>query len=187
MHTKEQRLTSALKKGDTSALAKIIDGYAGYVCAVIRNFSRGAFTEEDIDEICSDVFFGLWEHREGLDAELGLKAYLSAIARNAVKNRFRSAKPPTVDIEELEIADNFSVEYKAELNELMRELNSLIKALPDEEREIFMRFCFYGQKSSEIAAIMDMAEGTVRSRLSRTRAKLRGELKNRGFDYEEIF
>lgn len=187
MYTKEQRLAAALKKGDTSALAKIIDGYAGYVCAVIRNFSRGAFTEEDIDELCGDVFFGLWEHREGIDVELGLKAYLSAISRNAVKNRFRSAKPPTVDIEELELADDFSVEYKAELNELMRELDSLIKALSDEDREIFMRFYFYGQKSSEIAIIMDTAEGTVRSRLSRTRAKLREELRNRGFDYEELF
>lgn len=187
MYTKEQRLAAALKKGDTAALAKIVDGYAGYVCAVIRNFSRGVFSEEDIDEICGDVFFGLWEHREGLDVEFGLKAYLSAIARNAVKNRFRSAKPPTVDIEELELADDLSVEHKAELNELMRELDGLIKALSDEEREIFMRFYFYGQKSSEIALIMDTAEGTVRSRLSRTRAKLREELRNRGFDYEELF
>ncbi|MCM1167017.1 MAG: sigma-70 family RNA polymerase sigma factor [Lachnospiraceae bacterium] len=187
MHTKEQRLAKALKKGDEAALGKIIDGYAGYVCAVIRNFSRGAFTEEDIDEICSDVFFSLWEHREGLDEELGLKAYLSATARNAVKNRFRSAKPAAVDIDELELADGFSVERKAELNELMRELDKLIKALPDEEREIFMRFYFYGQKSSEIAEITDTAEGTVRSRLSRTRAKLREELRSRGFDYEELF
>ena len=69
----------------------------------------------------------------------------------------------------------------------MRELDGLIKSLPDEDREIFMRFYFYGQKSSEIALITDMAEGTVRSRLSRTRAKLREELRNRGFDYEEIF
>ena len=137
MHTKEQRLAAALKKGDTAALAKIIDSYAGYVCAVIRNFSRGTFTEEDIDE--------------------------------------------------LELADDLSVEYKAELGELMRELDGLIKSLPDEDREIFMRFYFYGQKSSEIALITDMAEGTVRSRLSRTRAKLREELRNRGFDYEEIF
>lgn len=187
MHTKEQRLAAALKKGDTAALAKIIDSYAGYVCAVIRNFSRGTFTEEDIDEICSDVFYGLWEHRAELDVEYGLKAYLSAIARNAVKNRFRSARPPTVDIDELELADDLSVEYKAELGELMRELDGLIKSLPDEDREIFMRFYFYGQKSSEIALITDTAEGTVRSRLSRTRAKLREELRNRGFDYEEIF
>lgn len=187
MHTKEQRLAAALKKGDTAALGKIIDGYAGYVCAVIRNFSRGYFSEEDIDELCGDVFFGLWEHREGLDSEIGLKAYLSAIARNAVKNRFRSAKPPTVDIDELELDDGSSVERQAELNEVMRELDSLIKALPDEDREIFMRFYFYGQKSSEIALIMDTAEGTVRSRLSRTRAKLREELRNRGFDYEGFF
>lgn len=187
MHTKEQRLAAALKKGDTAALAKIIDGYANYVCAVIRNFSRGAFAEDKIDEICNDVFFGLWEHRAGLDVELGLKAYLSAISRNAVKNRFRSAKPPPADIEELDIADDLSIEYKVELNELMRVLDELIKALSDEEREIFMRFYFYGQRSSEIASITNTAEGTVRSRLSRTRAKLRGELRNRGFDYEEIF
>ncbi|MDE7362848.1 MAG: sigma-70 family RNA polymerase sigma factor [Oscillospiraceae bacterium] len=187
MHTKEQRLAEALKRDDTSALAKIIDGYAGYVCAVIRNFSRGAFSEEDIDEICSDVFYGLWEHRGGLDAELGLKAYLSAMARNAVKNRFRSVKPPMENLDELEISDGTSIEEKAELNELMRELDSLIKALSDEEREIFMRFYFYGQKSSEIALIMNMAEGTVRSKLSRTRAKLREEFRNRGVGYEEIF
>ena len=116
MHTKEQRLAAALKKGDTAALAKIIDGYAGYVCAVIRNFSRGhhpgsgAFTEEDIDELCGDVFFGLWEHREGIDVELGLKAYLSAIARNAVKNRVRSSKPPLESLDELEISDGTSIE-----------------------------------------------------------------------------
>lgn len=187
MHTKEQRLAEALRRGDTSALAEIIDGYAGYVCAVIRNFSRGAFSEEDIDEICSDVFYGLWEHRGGLDAGLGLKAYLSAMARNAVKNRFRSFKPPMESLDELEISDGTSIEEKAELNELMRELDSALKTLSDEEREIFMRFYFYGQKSSEIAKITDTAEGTVRSRLSRTRAKLRGELRNRGFDYEEIF
>lgn len=187
MHNKEQRLAAALKKGRQSALAEIIDGYAGYVCAVIRNFSRGAFAEDEIDEICNDVFFNLWEHREGLNVELGLKSYLSAISRNAVKNRFRSAKPPPEDIEGLDIAADISVEYKAELNELMRVLDELIKALSDEDREIFMRFYFYGQKSSEIALITNTAEGTVRSRLSRTRAKLREELRNRGVDYEEIF
>ena len=73
MRTKEQRLAEALKKGDTSALAEIIDGYADCVCTVIRNFSREAFTEEDIGELCGGVFFGLWEHRGGNDAEFEKK------------------------------------------------------------------------------------------------------------------
>lgn len=180
MKSMEQRLVERLKKDDTAALGKIIDGYAGYAAAVIRNFARGSLREQDIDDLCMDVFYSLWEHRANIDAERGLKAYLSAMSRNAVKNRFRSAPPPTADITEL--ADSISVEYNAELGEIMRELDKALQALPPEDKETFMRFYFYGQKSSEIAIIMNTAEGTVRSRLSRTREKLRRELKDRGFE-----
>lgn len=48
--TKERTLAAKLKRGDTAALKEIIDCYAGYVRTVIRNFSRGTFSEQDIDE-----------------------------------------------------------------------------------------------------------------------------------------
>lgn len=176
-------MVKRLKSGDTAALGKIIDAYSGYVCTVIRNFSRGTLSEQDIDELCSDVFFNLWEHRETLDLEIPLKAYLSAIARNAVKNRFRAQKPPSEDISELEIADVFSVEETAEMNETMQTLDDALKQLKKREREIFLRFYFYGEKSSEIAEKTGITESSVRSVLSRTRTKLKEFLMKRGFDY----
>lgn len=183
MKSTEQRLVKRLKNGDTAALGKIIDAFSGYVCTVIRNFSRGTLSEQDIDELCSDAFFNLWEHRETLDSEIPLKAYLSAIARNAVKNRFRAQKPFTEDISELEIADVFSVEEKAELSEIMKALDDALKQLKKREREIFLRFYFYGEKSSGIAEQTGIAESSVRSLLSRTRTKLKDYLTKRGFDY----
>lgn len=183
MKPNEQRLAERLKNGDAAALGKIIDAFSGYVCAVIRNFSRGALSEQDVDELCSDVFYKLWQKRDNLDAEMGLKAYLSAIARNAVKNRFRSQKPPTEDIDELDIADDFSIEELAERRELMRALYEALETLSDAEREVFLRFYFYGEKSSEIAIKTGAAESSVRSRLSRTRTKLREYLTERGFEY----
>lgn len=183
MHTKEQRLAERLKRGDVTSLEQIIDTFSGYVCIVIRNFSRGTLSEQDIDELCADVFFNLWEHRETLDLGIPLKAYLSAIARNAVKNRFRSLKPTAEDISELEIADEFSIESQAEISEIMRALDDALKKLPKRDREIFMRFYFYGEKSSEIAEITGIAESSVRSVLSRTRNKLKDYLTKRGFDY----
>lgn len=183
MKPTEQRLAERLKNGDAAALGKIIDAFSGYVCAVIRNFSRGALSEQDIDELCSDVFYRLWQKRDNLDAELGLKAYLSAIARNAVKNRLRSQKPPAEDIDELDIADDFSIVELAERRELMRALYEALETLSDAEREVFLRFYFYGEKSSEIAIKTGAAESSVRSRLSRTRAKLREYLTERGFEY----
>lgn len=182
MKATEQRLAERLKNGDTAALGKIIDDFSGYVCTVIRNFSRGTFSEQDIDELCADVFYGLWEHRGSLEPKLGLKAYLSAISRNAVKNRFRTQKPPAEDISELELADDFSIEEAAERSELMNALYEALKTLSDAEREIFLRFYFYGEKSSEIAIKTGAAESSVRSKLSRTRAKLREYLVKRGFD-----
>ncbi|MBD5112298.1 MAG: sigma-70 family RNA polymerase sigma factor [Ruminococcaceae bacterium] len=182
MKSTEQRFVKRLKNGDTIALGKIIDLCSGYVCTVIRNFSRGMLSEQDIDELCADVFFNLWEHRETLDSEIPLKAYLSAIARNAVKNRFRSQKPAE-DISELEIADMFSVEERAELNEIMKALDDALKQLKKREREIFLRFYFYGEKSSEIAEETGITESSVRSQLSRTRTKLKDYLTKRGFDY----
>lgn len=183
MKPTEQRLAERLKTGDTAALERIIDEFSGYVCTVIRNFSRGALSEQDIDELCSDVFYGLWKRRDNINAELGLKAYLSAIARNAVKNRFRAQKPPAEDISELELAYDLSIEELAERRELMSALYEALETLSETEREMFLRFYFYGEKSSEIAIKTGAAESSVRSKLSRTRAKLREYLTERGFEY----
>ena len=179
----ERQLAEKLRNGDTAALERIMEGFAGYVCAVIRNFSRGTLSEEDIDELCSDVFFKTWQRRETLNPEIGLRAYLSAIARNAVKNRFRDAPPPAEDILELQIPDDFSVEKAAELNEMLSCMNDALRTLGEEERKIFMRFYFCGETSSEIARNTGLGESSVRSKLSRTRTKLKDYLIKRGFDY----
>lgn len=182
MQTTEKRLAEKLKKSDTAALKEIIDRYTGYVRTVIRNFSRGTFSEQDIEELCSDVFFSLWRHREALDAKVGFRSYLSAIARNAVKDRFKSANPPCEDITEFEIPSSLHVEDAAVLRETLRCLDEGLSELPEKESEIFIRFYFYGESTPEISRKMNISEGTVRSALSRTRNKLKDYLTKRGFD-----
>lgn len=183
MQTKEKTLAAELKKDDTSALKEIIDCYTGYVRTVIRNFSRSTFSEQDIDELCSDVFFSLWQHRDVIDAKIGFRSYLSTIAKNAVKDRFKSSKPPCEDISELEIPSEFSVEDAAELHEILRCLDKGLGRLPKEEQEVFARYYFYGESTPEIAAKLSITESSVRSKLSRTRNKLKEYLTKRGFDH----
>ena len=180
----EKRLASELKQGSTEALGRIIDGLSGYVCTVVRNFSRGTLSEDEIDELASDIFFGLWQHRANIDTECGLRPYLSACARNAVKNRFRNMPPELVDndISELDIPDGLSLENQAELNEIMRCLAEGLNTLSDKSREIFTRFYFFGERTPEIARITGLSEGAVRSTLSKTRSKLKDYLMKRGFD-----
>lgn len=179
----EKRLAAELKKGSTAALGEIIDGLSGYVCTVVRNFSRGTLSEDEIDELLSDIFFKLWQNREKLDADCGLRPYLSACARNAVKNRFRDMPEiNSEDISELEIPDGFSIEDQAELNEIMRCLDEGLNTLSEKSREIFARFYFFGERTPEIARITGLSESAVRSTLSKTRSKLKEFLMKRGFE-----
>lgn len=179
----EERLLGALADGDIKALEKLMKKYSGYVCTVARNFSRGALSEEDIDEISVEVFYKLWNRRGELDIKTGLSAYLSAAARNAVKNRFRELPPPYEDITELEISSGRSVEDMAELSAMTECLNEGVERLSPKEREIFLRFYLYGEKSSQIAAAMNISEGAVRTKLHRIRAGLKKYMSERGYDH----
>lgn len=178
----ERKLVSAFKNGDTVALEKVITEYTPYVCTVVRNFSKGMLTEDDIDETAADVFIKLWRNRGHLDLKYGLKPYISAIARNTVKNRFRALPPLTEDIEDIEAEDDFDLEKSVELTEALACLEKGLMTVSDDEREVFMRFYFYGEKTSEIAIALNLKDSTVRSKLTRTRAKLKEFLSERGFD-----
>lgn len=173
----------ALGDGNKKALEKIMKRYSGYVCTVARNFSRGALSEEDIDEISVEVFYKLWNRRQDLDIRVGLSAYLSTAARNAVKDRFRDLPPPYEDITELDLPSDYSVEDKAELSVMMDCLNEGIEQLSPKDREIFLRFYLYGEKSSQIANAMNISESSVRTNLHRTRAKLKNFMSERGYDH----
>ena len=179
----DSELIARLKSGDENVIYIISGEFSGYVLTVIRNFSGGVLSSQDMEELCSDVFFGLWQHRMGLEESFGLKPYLSVCAKNAVKNRLRSLKAPHEDIDELDIPDRLSVEHTAELHEMMELLNNALTDLSESEREVFLRYFFYGEKTAEIASAMRINRGTARSKLSRTRGKLKEYLKQRGFDY----
>lgn len=183
----DKSLIDELKSGSESALYRLSDEFSGYVLTVIRNFSGGQLPPQDIEELCVEVFWQLWVHRENLDGSFGLKPYLSVCAKNAVKNRLRSMKIPPENIDDAEISSNFSaelsVERAAELHEMMEHLSNALSGLTQYDREVFLRYFFYGEKTAAIASAMGINENTVRSKLSRTRVKLKEYLEQRGYDY----
>ncbi len=180
----DTNLIIALKSSDgESALSRIVSQFSAYVRTVLRNFSNGSLNADDLDELCSDVFFNLWLHRADLNENVGLKPYLSISAKNAVKNRLRAKKPPTEDVDELDFPSDLSIEKTAELNDMMRQLQIAFQTLSDSERELFLRYFFYGEKTADIARVMGLNENTARSKLSRVRGKLKDFLIKRGYDH----
>ena len=92
----EQNWSARLRQGDEDALCEIIRQRTGYVSTILRNFSRSTLPPEDLEELSADVFLRLWRSRDKLKDGADLSPYLAAIARNCMKNYFRTQgqQPP---------------------------------------------------------------------------------------------
>ena len=72
----------------------------------------------------------------------------------------------------LELPDA-SPENKALEQDLKRRLLEAVRAMPPLDKEIFLRYYYEYQTMEQIAAAMEIPIGTIKSRLSRGRRKLR--------------
>ena len=177
----ERALLRALKDGDTGALSEIIGHYTPYLFAVASNIMSTSLPQEDVEEVVSDCFVILWNHRQELRPGK-LKSWLAAVTRNRAKDALRAvhaAEPLNDDL--LEVAAPGNMEkalLQSELTELARQA---VDSLGEPDSEIFRRHYFLYQKTEEIAAVLDMNAATVRTRLARGRERLRAYFTERGY------
>ncbi len=181
----EARLIAKLKKKNTGALEKLIDIYTPYVSTIIRNALRGYVSREDLEELTADSFVSLWEHAENIQSD-HISGYIAQIAKSKAYNYMRKNIVMSESIEDMVIASDEDVESEAEQQELSELLMKLLGELAQKEKEIMLRFYYYRQTVSEIGQEMDMNVSTVKTKLSRSRKKLRQKLEERGYSYEEM-
>ena len=169
----EDKLTERLHKKDEKALEEIILRFTPLVSTIIYNVSKGSMAKEDIEEITSDVFITLWNHAK--DVRPGkLKGYLCCIAKTRAINRLATVKTGTVvNIEDYDPEDDFSIADATESKEIGKELHEVVNQIGEPDREILIRYYFYYQKTSKIAEILQMNLETVKSKLKRSRDKIK--------------
>ena len=128
----------------------------------------------------SDVFVTLWRNTDKI-IEGKLKGYLCSIARTKTLDKLYYIKEPPLDIDNLQLEDDFYVEGIAEANETAEVLQQLISEIPEPDREILIRYYYYRQTAATIAERLEIKLPTVKSKLQRTREKLRKKLTERGY------
>lgn len=175
------RLVQKLKKHDEKALSQIIDQHSRFVASVIYNTSKGSLSKEDIEEVTADVFVTLWNNAEKVQ-EGKLKGYLCSIAKTRALNKIKSLKNNAVlNIDDYDPEDDFSIAAEVEKKDIHRELREVITEIPLPDRDILIRYYYYSQTVSQIAAEMDINLETVKSKLRRTREKIKAKLVERSY------
>lgn len=176
-----QKLAQRLKKDDERALSDIIGEFTPFVATIIRNIANGQFQHEDIEEVVTDVFVTLWKNRNKLETDK-LKAYIICITKSRTKDRLRKRKSDNVvNIEQIIEPSTDDLWEKCENKLLYEALNRELEQIPEPHKEILIRYYYYYQSVGKISEIMQTSEGTVKSKLYRTRQKLKKALTEKGY------
>ena len=157
----------------------------GYVYIIIKN-SESTFSNEDIEEIASDVFLTIWKNKEKLDINKEIAPYIAGITRNLILKKKSKIKDNIEDIEGLQnyLYEEIDVTHnQIEQNEKINILNNQLIKMKEEDKNNFTYYYYKSKKIKEISIIMGISEIKVKSRLSRIRKKLKKELEKRGYSY----
>ena len=135
-----------------------------------RALTRDIVTADDLVQDCLTRALGklhLWQ--EGSD----LRAWLFTILHNQYVNYIRRAvrEGATVGLNESEPLLRRAPQQSKRLE--LRDLERAIAKLPEEQRTVILLVGLEGMRYEEVAAVLDVPVGTIRSRLSRGREALR--------------
>jgi RNA polymerase sigma-70 factor (ECF subfamily) len=171
----DQQLWTEAAGGDDSAFALLFDRHAR---AVYNHCFRLTASWTEAEDATQVAFLTAWRRRADvqLAGDFALP-WLLTVATNTVTTQWRSARrwraalrrvPPQRDDDDP--ADDIAGRVDDERR--MRRILRAVKRLPRAEREALALCVWSGVSYREAAALLDIAEASVRSRVSRARARL---------------
>jgi len=183
----EERAVARFLAGDTTGFDLIVKRYSGMVFGLAARL----LGPEEAEDIVQETFLRAYRALERFRGEASLKTWLYTIALNRVKARqgtlarvrslFATARPKE-DADALEslldtaVDPAASPEAEAAAREERRRLRAAIRRLPREFRHAVVLRDLEGLAYDEIARVLSVPIGTVRSRIARGRAALLSEL-----------
>lgn len=126
----------------------------------------------EAEDVVQDTFRSAWKSRRNYQPNRGDRAWLASILRRRVIDRWRKRPPPSVVSSDT--AFDVGVEGEDPLaNEFTDEMQHALGQLPGELRETLLLVVVGELTHQEVANMLDIPLGTVLSRVSRARNRLR--------------
>ena len=172
--------------GEEDASRTIIERLHRPVLATIYRFLGSRF-QADLEDIAQDIFLKLFRSIERFDPDRGVKftTWTYTLVRNHCfdvlkKRRVRTTSLTFVDDEDKQrdLPDPAARQPRPtlEARELGRKIEEALSLLGEDQRMVFILREYEGLEYGAIAQVMDVSEGTVKSRLHRAKDALRTRL-----------
>ncbi|MCA8908090.1 MAG: sigma-70 family RNA polymerase sigma factor [Rhodospirillaceae bacterium] len=154
-------------------MARPIDELEGFIPS-LRRYARSLTHDADqADDLVQETLLKAIGNIDRFDPETNLRAWLFTILLNTFKSQRRMAARRGVHVEWEDTADQSVQPPVQDLSMELKAFARAIEELPGHERETLMLVALEGFSYGEAAAVLGTEIGTVKSRVSRARAKLR--------------
>jgi RNA polymerase sigma-70 factor (ECF subfamily) len=172
MADRETDLMLRVKGGDREAFAEL---YSLFQKPVYNYLYRLAFNRAMAEDLLQEAFLRIWKAAPGWAPAAKVSTWIFRIAHNLFLNEAARRREKSIETPEAELR----ADPASDLNrrELRSAVQKAIEALPEGERECLLLSEYNGFKYAEIAEILGIPVGTVKSRMFSAVQHLRETLK----------
>jgi RNA polymerase sigma-70 factor (ECF subfamily) len=172
MADRETDLMLRVKGGDRDAFAEL---YSLFQKPVYNYLYRLAFNRAMAEDLLQEAFLRIWKAAPSWEPAAKVSTWIFRIAHNLFLNEAARRREKSIETPEAEMR----ADPASDLNrrELRSAVQKAIEALPEGERECLLLSEYNGFKYAEIAEILGIPVGTVKSRMFSAVQHLREALK----------
>ncbi len=153
----------------------VMEQYKNNLYTVAFNICKNT---QDAEDVVQDTFIQYWKVKKEFESEQHLRAWLFRVAINTAKNKVNTLfRRTTVPLEDYMETLSFETKESSEIFEA-------VMNLPTKYRIVIHLFYYEDYSVNEIADILKLTPGNVKTRLSRGRMSLRNILKEAWEDDE---
>lgn len=177
----DERLAARSARGDLRAYEELVVRHQRLILRIL--WARGAWSQEEAEDLAQETFVRAWERLDTYDASRPFKSWIARIAGNLAIDRHRadSRRPRTTDLDELGAtlaAGDPGPAATAIENEQQRELLSRLRGLPEHYRQVIVLRFLEELSYEEIAEVLELPMGSVKTRIFRGREMLKQRLRS---------
>jgi RNA polymerase sigma-70 factor (ECF subfamily) len=159
-------------EGKNSAREKLYNLYAGKMWPVCLRYSRN---QDEAKDIMQEGFIKIFEKIGQYEGRGHFEGWLRRIIINTALSEYRKQHFLHSESDNMQDKNEKGVE-SIEANISATELLELIKELPPQYQMVFNLYAIEGYSHKEIAEMLEIAEGTSKSNLSRARDILQNKV-----------
>jgi RNA polymerase sigma-70 factor (ECF subfamily) len=166
-------LIQRILAGDLESFRLLVQRYEGAVFGLVRNLVRD---QQEGEDLAQEIFLAVYRNLAVYDPQrAAFSTWLSTIARNKCWHALQKKRPQSL-AELPDQSHDCTPDAEVAQEELFRRLDAALDELPLEQKTAFVLAEIQGLSLEEISRIEGVKVGTIKSRLSRGRERLRALL-----------